>query len=63
MSDKSMQFSKSQSGARPGFDHIRYGDVVSRVGADKSNGNAGGEVAGSKFSTGPLVKDSLANKS
>jgi hypothetical protein len=44
-----MQFTKRQSGAKPTFDHVRYGDVVNRIGADKSNGNAGGEVRSEHF--------------
>jgi hypothetical protein len=47
------QFTKSDTVAKPTFDHIRYGDVVSRIGADKSNGNAGGEVRPEKFVNGP----------
>jgi hypothetical protein len=61
MSNDSMQFSKRQSGARPEFDHVQYGDVVSRVGADKANGNAGGEVRPDALRS-RLVKSSLANR-
>jgi hypothetical protein len=51
--DDSMQFTKTKSGAKPTFDHVRYGDVVNRIGADRSNGNAGGEVRPEKFINGP----------
>jgi hypothetical protein len=43
------QFTKNDTVAKPTFDHVKYGEVVNRIGADKSNGNAGGEVRPSDY--------------
>jgi hypothetical protein len=47
------QFTKKDTVAKPTFDHVKYGEVVNRIGADKSNLNSGGEVRPEKFINGP----------
>jgi hypothetical protein len=58
MSDKSTQFVKPAS---PYFDHIKFGTTDRGIGADKAQGNAGGEVRREKFARDPLAKPSSAN--
>jgi hypothetical protein len=62
MSDDSMQWSKTKSGSKPEFNHVRYGDAMSRIGA--IDNPSGGEVRPEKFINGPnssRVTDRLGN--
>jgi hypothetical protein len=47
---KSTQFDKPAS---PYFDHAKHGTIDRGIGADRSRGNAGGEVRPEKFINGP----------
>jgi hypothetical protein len=53
------QFSKPN--CTPNFDNVKHGSDTARIGADKSNGNAGGEIRSDKLRSN-LVKDSTANR-
>jgi hypothetical protein len=56
----SMQFDKTNTGASPYFNHERNGTIDSGIGADKANGNSGGEIRRDKFANDPLARPAPA---